>query len=75
MANALIGYELTTSAGDLTASIGGPYQVYAELGAHDGRRPVIGRWLSGDKPRGIGIRESPRYVTDNTACFVPHVIG
>jgi glutathionylspermidine synthase len=76
------GSNVTISAGDLTFATGGPYgaegfvyQAYADLGAHDGARPVIGSWLIGGEPRGIGIRESQGYVTDNTASFVPHVIG
>lgn len=37
-------------------------------------RPVIGSWVIGDRPAGIGIRETPDHVTDNTARFVPHVL-
>jgi glutathionylspermidine synthase len=50
------------------------YQAYADLGEHDGMRPVIGSWVIGDRASGIGIRETPGYVTGNTARFVPHVI-
>ncbi|HEX7838128.1 MAG TPA: glutathionylspermidine synthase family protein [Kofleriaceae bacterium] len=50
------------------------YQAYADLGEHDGMRPVIGSWVIGDRPAGIGIRETPGYVTGNTARFVPHVV-
>jgi glutathionylspermidine synthase len=50
------------------------YQAYAELGEHDGMRPVIGSWVIGGEPAGIGIRETPGYVTSNTARYVPHVI-
>jgi glutathionylspermidine synthase len=76
------GSNVTVSAGDVSVSTGGPYdsqgfvyQAYADLGSHDGARPVIGSWLIGGEARGLGIRESQGYVTDNTACFVPHVIG
>jgi glutathionylspermidine synthase len=76
------GCNVTISAGDVCVSTGGPYdgegyvyQAYADLGSHDGARPVIGSWLIGGEPRGLGIRESQSHVTDNTACFVPHVIG
>jgi glutathionylspermidine synthase len=51
------------------------YQAYAELGAHDGMRPVIGAWLIGGEPAGIGIRETAGHVTTDTARFVPHVIA
>jgi glutathionylspermidine synthase len=50
------------------------YQAYAELGEHDGMRPVIGSWVIGDRAAGVGIREARGYVTDNTARFVPHVV-
>lgn len=47
--------------------------VYAdELGymAH----PVIGSWVIGGEPAGIGIRESDGYITDNLSRFIPHYI-
>jgi glutathionylspermidine synthase len=50
------------------------YQACAELGEHDRMRPVIGLWVSGDRPAGIGIRESAGHVTGNTARFVPQVV-
>ena len=50
------------------------YQGYADLGEHDGMRPVIGAWVIAGAPAGIGIRETPGYVTNNTARFVPHVV-
>jgi glutathionylspermidine synthase len=57
------------------ADTGFVYQAYAELGEHDGMRPVLGSWVIGDRPAGIGIRETRGYVTGNTAQFVPHVLG
>lgn len=57
------------------ADTGFVYQAYAELGVHDGMRPVIGSWLIGDRAAGIGIRETAGYVTGNTARFVPHVLS
>ena len=51
------------------------YQAYAELGCHDGMRPVVGSWVIGGRPAGIGIRETATFVTDDTARFVPHRIG
>ena len=65
----------------LTATTEGPYddrgwvyQAYADLGLHDGMRPVIGAWLVGDVAAGIGIRESASPITSNTARFVPHLV-
>lgn len=54
---------------------GGPfiYQALAtELKPHDGRYPVIGSWVVGGVPCGMGIREGDSLVTGNTSRFVPH---
>jgi glutathionylspermidine synthase len=51
------------------------YQAYTDLGDHDGMHPVIGSWLVGDVPAGIGIRETSSRITNNTARFVPHLIA
>lgn len=48
------------------------YQAYAELPAFDGNYAVIGSWIVGDKPAGIGIREDAAAITRNTSRFVPH---
>jgi glutathionylspermidine synthase len=37
--------------------------------------PVIGSWLVGDVPAGLGIRETSSRITNNTARFVPHLIA
>lgn len=36
--------------------------------------PVIGSWVIGQEPAGMGIREADSFVTDNKSRFVPHVI-
>ena len=36
--------------------------------------PVIGSWVIGQEPAGMGIRESESLITDNTSCFIPHLI-
>jgi glutathionylspermidine synthase len=76
------GSNVTIEADGVSVSSGGPYggepfvyQAYADLGEHDGYRPVIGSWLIGGEPAGIGIRETRGHITDNTATFVPHLIG
>ena len=48
------------------------YQQYAELPRFDGRYPVIGSWLIGGVPHGMGIREDATPITRNTSRFVPH---
>ena len=47
-------------------------QDYAELPTFDGKHPVIGSWLIGGVPAGMGIRESDGLITGNTSRFVPH---
>ena len=76
------GNNVTIAAPGVDAASGGPYdqeafvyQQYADLGEHDGMRPVIGSWLIGGEPAGVGIRETAGYITNNTASFVPHVIA
>ncbi len=48
------------------------YQGVAPLPAFDGRYPVIGAWIVGDEPAGIGIREDDSPITRNSSRFVPH---
>lgn len=59
----------------------GPYddgafvrQRYAPLPRFDDYHAVIGAWLVGDAPAGMGIREDTGFITRDTARFVPHVI-
>ena len=54
------------------AARGFVYQGVARLPAFDGRYPVIGSWIVGDQPAGIGIREDDTPITKNTSRFVPH---
>ena len=48
------------------------YQGLAPLPAFEERYPVIGAWLVGDQPAGIGIREDDSPITRNSSRFVPH---
>jgi glutathionylspermidine synthase len=48
------------------------YQAWAPLPRVDGRYPVIGSWLIGGEPHGIGIREDDTPITRDTSRFVPH---
>ena len=59
----------------------GPYagapqiaQAFAPLPDFNGWHPVIGAWVAGGKPHGIGIREDRSLVTGRRARFVPHVM-
>ncbi len=49
-------------------------QALHPLPEFDGQRPVIGSWLVGDEPAGMGIREDTSAITSNRSRFVPHVI-
>jgi glutathionylspermidine synthase len=48
------------------------WQAFHELPRFDGNYTVIGSWIIGDKPAGIGIREDESAITKNTSRFVPH---
>ena len=50
------------------------YQELFELPAFDGHYPLIGSWIIGQQPAGIGIREADKLITDNLSRFVPHLI-
>lgn len=49
-------------------------QAYHPPPEFDGRRPVIGAWIVGNEPAGMGVREDDSVVTKNLARFVPHFI-
>jgi len=50
------------------------YQELFTLPEFDGNYPVIGSWVIGQEPAGMGIREANGLVTNNTSRFVPHLI-
>lgn len=49
-------------------------QALHPLAAFDGNYPVIGAWIVGDEPAGVGIREDRSRVTRNLSRFIPHAI-
>jgi glutathionylspermidine synthase len=51
------------------------YQELYTLPEYDGNYPVIGSWVIGQEPAGMGIREANSLVTDNKSRFVPHLIA
>jgi glutathionylspermidine synthase len=51
------------------------YQAYTELPEFSGMHPIIGSWIIGGKPAGLGIRESPGRITNNSCSFCPHYIA
>jgi glutathionylspermidine synthase len=48
------------------------YQEFRQLPHFGDRYALIGSWIIGDKPAGIGLREDADRITRNTSCFVPH---
>ncbi len=50
------------------------YQELFTLPNFSGHYPVIGSWVIGQEPAGMGIREANNLVTDNLSRFVPHLI-
>jgi glutathionylspermidine synthase len=65
---------LQSTSGDYGAE-GYIYQQLATLPEFDGNYPVLGSWIIGQQPAGMGIRESNTLVTDNLSRFVPHFIS
>ncbi len=47
-------------------------QQMVALPTMEGFYPVVGSWIIGDDPAGIGIRDDPNLVTGNDAHFIPH---
>ena len=50
------------------------YQDLCALPNFDGKYPLVGSWVIGQEPAGIGIREADGLITDNKSRFVPHLI-
>jgi glutathionylspermidine synthase len=53
---------------------GAVLQAYHPPADFGGKRPVIGAWIVGNAPAGIGVREDDSVITKNLARFVPHII-
>ena len=73
------GANVSVNAGDTVIDVGGDYgeegfiwQAYHPLPSYGGRYAVIGSWVIGDEPAGVGIREDATPVTRDTSRFVPH---
>ena len=65
------GATALDSPGDYGAE-GFVWQAYHELARFGGHYTVIGSWIVGEEPAGIGIREDASPITRNTSRFVPH---
>lgn len=49
------------------------YQKLAKAPCFGGNYPIIGSWVIGGEPAGIGIREDSSLVTTDTSRFIPHL--
>lgn len=67
------GISLQKTGGDYGAE-GYVYQEHFALPLYEGNYAVLGSWVIGQEPAGMGIRESKQPVTDNTSRFIPHFI-
>ena len=73
------GANVSITTGGTTVEAPGEYgaegfiwQSYHELPRFDGNYTVIGSWVVGEEPAGIGIREDASPITRNSSRFVPH---
>ncbi len=73
------GANVSITTGDTVIDVDGDYgeegfiwQAYHALPSFDGRYAVIGSWVVGDDPAGVGVREDASPVTRDTSRFVPH---
>jgi glutathionylspermidine synthase len=67
------GRALASAPGDYGAE-GHVRQALHLLPAFEGRYPVVGSWMVGGEPAGMGIREDFSPLTSNRSRFVPHAI-
>ncbi len=49
-------------------------QAFHPLPSFEGWHPVVGAWIAGGEPCGIGIREERNLITGTGARFVPHLM-
>ncbi len=73
------GANVSITSGGRTMDAPGSYgeegfiwQAYHELPRFEGNYTVIGSWIVGEEPAGIGIREDDTPITKNSSRFVPH---
>lgn len=71
-ANILLPYQEETPGDYVDADTKFVWQQYKPLPDFDGWKPMIGSWVIGDQPAGLGIREDKNLVTGNLSRFTPH---
>ena len=68
------GGSLRVTTPGIYGAEGYVYQQYFELADLSGQHPILGSWVIGQEPAGIGIRETEGLVTNDRSRFVPHLI-
>ena len=68
------GESLVCRTGGEYGEEGYIYQEMFELPAFGDNYPLVGSWIIGREPAGIGIREAGGLITDNLSRFIPHLI-
>lgn len=68
-------YSVLEKTGGEYGEDGYIYQELFSLPDFDDNFPVIGSWVIGQEPAGMGIREATGLITDNKSRFVPHLIA
>lgn len=63
---------LGAGSGEPPAAAPQVYQQFQQLPRFDDRYALIGSWVIGHEPAGIGMREDAGPITRNGSCFVPH---
>lgn len=77
--------QIVTQSGNTIAEAAGPYsgkgplsrvvyQEFAPVNRFNNMLPMLGGWVIGGEPAGLGIREDSGLITGNLSRFVPHAI-
>ncbi len=70
----VMGEDVICRTGGEYGEEGYIYQEMFQLPDFDNNYPLIGSWIIGREPAGIGIREAGSLITDNLSRFIPHLI-
>jgi glutathionylspermidine synthase len=70
----MVGKNLVGQTGGEYGEEGYIYQEFFPLPSFGDNYPLIGSWIIGQQPAGIGIREAGALITDNMSRFLPHLI-
>ncbi len=68
----LVGPGLFDTAAGNYGSEGYVWQTYQPLPVFEGNHTLVGSWVVGGEPAGVGMREDDGRITHNNSRFVPH---